>query len=134
MTLTKSIFILLFCCLLFLPVGICSANSYLVTEDEFNSLNQIFEQLEQNNNQLSTELTASKKDLQTALTELKELKTQLAMLQKESQLAKSELETANNLLAQDAKLLKGLKREQNSLKWQRNIASLVAVYFAAKGG
>mgnify|MGYP003593233634 CR=1 FL=1 len=132
-----------FVCLLLLPVGICSAADYRITESDLTRLEQIFNQLSSNNQALLSDLAASKQDLTTAhqrlatyQQELQLLQNQLLALKEESTKARSELSQANVLLKMANESLDKyeaeVRSEIRSLTWQRNGLILVAGLMAIR--
>ena len=133
-------FVLLFCLSVLPAAGYCSDAVYPITETELTRLDQIFNQLSSNNQQLLQQLAASKLDLETSrqqlLTyqkELEALQTQLTQLRNELGTAKTQLEAAQNSLQRANESFEQYNKEVQlqikSLKWQRNalaIATLAA--------
>lgn len=145
MTLKKALVSLLFLSvLLVLFSGSASAQvEYRITETELTRLEQIFSQLERNNQQILTDLELSQQDLTTARQklasyqqELVTLQNQLLALKAESAKARIELEQANNLLNRaGASLVKyeaEVRSEIKSLTWQRNGLLLLVGILALK--
>lgn len=145
MILSRTLFLsLLLCCVLVSFSGSASAQAeYRITETELTRLEQIFNQLESNNQALLTDLEISQQDLTTARQRLVSYQQELELLQKqlltlkaESAKARSELEQANNLLGKaSASLVKyeaEVRSEIKSLKWQRNGLIVLAGILALK--
>ena len=135
MTRVKNIFIsaLLFL-LLLVP---CTGLAHEITDQELTRLDQIFGQLEINNNALLNDLSQSKQDLSQARQKLEEyqkdlaeLQTQLKLLRTESKEAKANLETAQSSLQKANqsldKFVKEAKAEANKLRFERNLLFIVA--------
>jgi septal ring factor EnvC (AmiA/AmiB activator) len=131
---------LLLLCLLLVPsIGMAAE----ITDQELTRLEQIFQQLEINNNRLLADLTQSKTDLTQARLNLAEyqkdlatLQAQLLTLKRESQEAKSNLLTAQSYLENANQSLKQyereMKAERNRLKFERNLLLLAVGYLALK--
>lgn len=116
--------------------GTCSAQ-YQITEAELTRLEQIFNQLEANNNQLLIDLEQSKQDLTLSRERLEQYQMDLALLQsqllelrKESAKARTELEVAQSLFEKVNLSCKQLEAEKSRLKWQRNLGYLLALGFS----
>lgn len=125
--LKKSLSLLLCLALLVALPGYGLAAEYTITEQELTELDQIFDQLQNNNNQLSTDLATSKVDLQ-------KVQSQLLLLKDESTKAKQELLIAQSLLNAANQSLEKSEREerakQRTLKWQRDLWFVGMLYFA----
>ena len=132
------------CLLLALFAGTCSAETtYQVTETELTRLDQIFDRLQTNNNQLLTDLQESKTDLTTVQLQLEEYQTELVTLQNQLQQLKTESTQAKqSLLTAQASLVKAnislqvyeqeVKSETRKLKAERDIGYLAAIFFAIR--
>ena len=139
----KYILLVLFSFLFALPYGICSAQTYQITEQELNQLDQNLIALSNLNNQLSNELLQSKQGLVVVRTELVKyqqdlLQTQkeLVQLSNESKLAKQNLlQAQNSLLVANESLIrydKEAKSDIRRLEWQRNITIGLLIYSAIR--
>ncbi|MEN6411629.1 MAG: hypothetical protein ABFC84_02560 [Veillonellales bacterium] len=112
--LKKLLLLLSLCFFCVLPAGICSAEAtYPITESALTRLDQIFDQLAINNNQLLTELQMSNQDLETAQRQLEEYQTKLMQSQKELEELKAQLLT---LKAESTQAKTSLQAVQTSLQ------------------
>ena len=120
--------------------GTCSAQ-YQITDQELTRLEQIFQQLDENNRQLLSELSESQTDLTQARLKLEEYQRDLAALQNqllelkaESTAARENLLTAQDLLQKANESLQAYEREVQSeikgLKLQRGVLILGLGYLA----
>jgi hypothetical protein len=113
--------------------GTCSANqTYTISENELQTLQNHLTALEQNNETLKAILSESNEDLTIALDALMKSQNELATLKAQLQQAKSDAESAKNSLAianqELAKASQSFKayekerdRTENRLRNQRNI-------------
>lgn len=116
--------ILLLACLLycFAPLR-CEAADYTITDAELTQLENNLTQLEAINNQSQQESKMLREQLAEAKKQLTMLTQQLNELKAASEKQQQLLQTANQLLEQYAK---EESAKQRRLKWQRNIAYVVA--------
>lgn len=136
----KKVLVLLLCCLLLVSSPcICLAADYRITGQELARLETIFNQLEINNSKLLSDLEQSKLDLKTARLNLEESQKKLVILQEnlnqlknESNTAMTSLMTANNLLQKANESLKQSVKEQNRLRFERDIAILGFIVLAIR--
>jgi septal ring factor EnvC (AmiA/AmiB activator) len=141
--LIKKLFLLLLACWFWAVPCTLQAAYYQMTEAELTRLEQIFQQLKINNNQLLTDLTKSRqnltetqealekyqKDLTALEMDLLKLKTELIQARTDLETAKTSLEKANQSLEQDASEVKSKIR---SLKFQRNAGYAAALLVLIK--
>jgi chromosome segregation ATPase len=137
---------LLLSLLLFFLLAICAAfvraeTTYNMNETELTRLQQICNQLDQLNSQLSAQLTNSKASLQELTqqlnsyrTQISDLAIQLQNLQQESNLLKEQLLTVQNSLQSAEESFKEYETKVNAqikkLVWQRNLAVLAGILIA----
>lgn len=111
----------------FLVGGICSAAE--ITTDELNRLDQIFQQLEQNNN-------AQQEKLQRASALLLQSEKQILQLSERLTKAEQSITAAQNSLQRANESFKRyeqeVKAEIQKNKLQRDVAIVAAIFFAAK--
>ena len=108
--------------LLWLP---CTGLAAEITNQELTRLEQIFEQLEVNNNEQSQRLERASSLLQTS-------ETQINLLNEKLKQAEQSINQAQNSLAKANQSLNRYEKEVNKIKWQRNICLWAAVVLAAK--
>lgn len=141
---TKKLFTLfaLFSLLFLSPIS-CQAATYQITEQELTTLEDNYKQqaiiitqlqnmlqtLKLDSNEANKQLLIAQEQLTVALNELNQSKAELQNLKQDLQNSNDSIMNANQYLQQYEK---EVKQQTNKLKWQRNLAALVAGFFAFK--
>ncbi len=125
---------------LFSPVATCYAacTTMTMTVEQYNRLNEIFQELNSLNSQLSSDLTASQQTLEQQQAKLDEyqirleaVQLKLAALQKDSELTKQELMQVQDLLQKVKESFETYKKATNKkisqLKIERNIFVITTI-------
>ena len=109
--------------LLWLP---CAGSAAEITDQELTRLDQIFEQLESNNNEQSRKLGRASELLRKS-------ETQINLLSEKLKQAEQSISQAQNSLVKANQSLDKYEKEVNKIKWQRNILLIGISVFALRG-
>lgn len=119
--------LLLLCFVLLFSYSPGTVSAAEISQDQLATYEQIFQQLDSNNQKLSTILTQSQTDLTQAQSELTQLKLDLELCKVELAQAKKSATTTQDLLNREEISLNKLSKEIKLLKLERDVGIGIAI-------